>query len=735
MVASPKERQAPQHFGKFEILQELSRGQMGIVYKAKDTSLSRLVALKVIFEETLPPSTTKHGSTVEGLPFQLQEQESVEIRVERFRKEAQAVASLKHPHIVSLFEWGVYEDMHYFSMEFIDGDNLFQKASKLMLRDIVRIFVKMAYALHYAHTQGIVHRDVKPQNILLDRQNIPYLNDFGLAKNQQNEGHLTKSGIVFGTPAYMAPEQARGEMKSIDGRADIYSLGASLYELLSGSKPFSGESGIQILLKAIQEEPKPLRELNPNLPPALELICQKAMAKDREERYQTAEEMAKDLEAYLQFQPIDAQLPQKLPVRIKRNPLLSTLYLTMTQILLFVILYGGWWFLFVEPSSGDWILYETATQGNYFKVLKGEAFFEPPCFRMNGQSHEPVWQVRAQDRLLNEKMGIRFELQFLEQSAPSFRFFFNAQADPAQMFSTGYQLVLQGDFLSISKSSSKIPWIEYALFPPQEYAKFLIEHLDRRIRVYVNGELYLDVEDFYPDSQTEGVFGFETSSSLKLYKFKIWKYNNPAQISSMSLGDHAFYREKYQDAYEEYGRLLENPQFQESLERLRYQRQLCLYQQESPEIGALLQELSQIRKKCADLSFHDSRWLLRIQLNYFYLYLYLFEKQDFANAFRYWEMEMSQQLGSGNPFRFYHLFLRYLESLSEEQFEKQYLLFQESLAPFFRLIFKQKIKPFSLFQERSKNLLKRMIHWSKKQKSASSFELQLSQCYHELSKE
>ncbi len=275
----------PRSFGDFEVLDELGRGGMGVVYRCRQRSLDRIVAVKMVREAHLASPQD----------------------AARFRAEAEAAARLKHPNIVTVHEWGEVEGQAYFCMEYVPGPTLSQLLALESLpapRDAARLIAAVARAVHHAHTQGILHRDLKPANVLLDRgasfRSIdlhPKVTDFGLAKRIDRAESLTKSGDVVGTPSYMAPEQAGGR-KELTAAADVYSLGAMLYELLTGRPPFQASSQVDTLLMVIEQDPIRPRDLNPSVDRDLELICLKCLQKPVDLRFASAEELAADLEAY-----------------------------------------------------------------------------------------------------------------------------------------------------------------------------------------------------------------------------------------------------------------------------------------------------------------------------------------------------------------------------------------------------------------------------------------------------
>ncbi len=295
--------------GDYELLEFIARGGMGLVYRARHVPLDRIVALKVIATGALAAPDF----------------------VERFRIEAKAAASLDHPHIVSIYEVGEHEGQQFFSMRLVEGRSLAAGAEPLFMEPaaVATLIAKVARAVHYAHQRGILHRDIKPGNILLDARGEPFLTDFGLAKLLEHDSDVTQTVAMLGTPAYMSPEQARGATKQLTTASDIYSLGAVLYELLAGRPPFTGASAVEILRKVVEEEPGPPKRMtNDELrmtsvspegarlvnrksqivnPTDLETICLKCLSKEPERRYRTAEALAEDLERWLRREPISAR--------------------------------------------------------------------------------------------------------------------------------------------------------------------------------------------------------------------------------------------------------------------------------------------------------------------------------------------------------------------------------------------------------------------------------------------
>jgi WD40 repeat protein len=295
------------YVGDYELLEEIARGGMGVVYRARQISLHRLVALKMILADRL-------GSTAD---------------VDRFHTEAEAAAGLNHAHIVPIYEIGVHEGQHYYSMKLVEGGNLAKHLPRLVQdpRAGVRLLVTVARAVHYAHQRGILHRDLKPANILLDERGEPHVADFGLAKRLESGPTMTPSGLIVGTPNYMAPEQA-GKNTGLTTAADVYSLGAILYELLTGRPPFREATPLATLVQVLDQEPVSPRARARWVNRDLETICLKCLQKDPQRRYDSAAALADDLRRWLDGEPIQARPVsawERARKWARRRPVQSTL--------------------------------------------------------------------------------------------------------------------------------------------------------------------------------------------------------------------------------------------------------------------------------------------------------------------------------------------------------------------------------------------------------------------------
>jgi serine/threonine-protein kinase len=294
-------------FGDYQLIEPIAKGGMGIVYKARQRKLNRVVAVKMILAGQFADRTD----------------------VDRFYAEAEAAAALTHPNIVAIHEIGEVSGQHFFSMDYIEGQSLagMVRDSTFTPPQAAEYVRVIAETMQFAHERGIVHRDLKPSNILVDKQLRPLITDFGLAKQVSNQSQLTMSGAIVGTPSYMPPEQAAGDGDRVGPRSDIYSLGAILYELLTGRPPFRAASPFETVRQVIENDPLSPRLVNPGVPKDLETICLKCLQKDPAKRYDTSQDLAAELQRFIVGEPIHAR-PVGKAERIwrwcKRNPYLAT---------------------------------------------------------------------------------------------------------------------------------------------------------------------------------------------------------------------------------------------------------------------------------------------------------------------------------------------------------------------------------------------------------------------------
>lgn len=343
------------YLGPYVLQSELGRGGMGVVYRAVDNQLRRVVALKVL---------------IAG-------EDASDMAVARFQLEAEAVAKLgQHPNIVPVFDIGRQGRLQYFSMEFVDGRPLDQliAGSEITPKRAAVLISGVCQGLAHAHEQGILHRDIKPANILIDRKGIPKITDFGLAKDLDEDSGLTQSGVTMGSPQYMSPEQANGETELIDQRSDVYSLGASLYQMLTGTPPFQGKTTIALIQKILMEEPEDPRARNPGIDVDLASICLKCIEKEPERRYSTAQEVLEDLNAYLDGRPVSAKpvtRRRRLMLWFRRNRAFALMTVIAILALLTALLTTIWFsFVKAEIEKRNARAYEIQTLARIQSQLK-----------------------------------------------------------------------------------------------------------------------------------------------------------------------------------------------------------------------------------------------------------------------------------------------------------------------------------------------------------------------------
>ena len=362
----------------YEILGELGRGGMGVVYKARQAALNRTVALKMIL-------AGDHAGPEDR---------------ERFRSEAAAAARLQHPNIVQVYEVGEFGGRAFFSLELVEGGSLAARltGAPWPARDAAALVETLARAMHEAHRRGVVHRDLKPANVLLAADGSPKVADFGLAKRLDLGDGPTRTGAVLGTPSYMAPEQAGGKSKEVGPAADVYALGAVLYELLTGRPPFRGETPLDTLLQALEREPAPPRLLNAHVPRDLEAVCLKCLEKDPSHRYASAADLADDLGRFLRGESISVRsvnVLERLARTLERSHLDAELYawggvlLAWAAVVLLahaastaVILGGG-------SVVGNWCCYV----GQFVGMAAVFFALRPPRTRPAGTSERQLWAL------------------------------------------------------------------------------------------------------------------------------------------------------------------------------------------------------------------------------------------------------------------------------------------------------------------------------------------------------
>ncbi|HUD47553.1 MAG TPA: serine/threonine-protein kinase [Candidatus Baltobacteraceae bacterium] len=328
------------YFGDYELQEEIARGGMGVVWKARQSSLNRTVALKMILAGKL----------------------AGDAEVQRFHREAEAAANLQHPNIVAIHEVGEHDGQHYYSMDYVAGRDLgalVREGGPLRAARAAECLKTIAEAVHFAHQRGTLHRDLKPQNVLMDAAGVPRITDFGLAKFIERDESLTQTGAAMGSPSYMPPEQAAGRLDQVGPHSDVYALGAILYELLTGRPPFRAETAVATMRQVMESEPVAPRKLNAAVPPDLETICLKCLEKNPARRYHSARALADDLGRFLNHEPIQA-IPvtsvRKAESWVRRHPWTLMAAVSLVAMVLLGLLYWQYErvkFLEYRPSPTD----------------------------------------------------------------------------------------------------------------------------------------------------------------------------------------------------------------------------------------------------------------------------------------------------------------------------------------------------------------------------------------------
>ena len=351
--------------GDYELLEEVGRGGQGVVFRARQKSLNRIVALKVI-------SLGQWASKA---------------HLKRFRLEAEAAARLEHPGIVPIHEVGERDGSCYFSMKFVEGGQLDEvvRREPMPVRRAVELIAKVARTVHYAHEHGILHRDIKPGNILLDQKGEPHLTDFGLARLVETESTVTRTLEVLGTPSYMAPEQAAANNTQLTSATDVYGLGAVLYQLLTGHPPFAGGTTYETIKLLLETDPRQPRQLNPKIDRELSTICLKCLEKDPQRRYPSALTLAEDLERWLKHEPIQARhtgVFTRGRKWVRRNP--TSALLTASLIAL--------------AAAAGWIIWKSELI--HHPLATGIAVL--PFENLNDQKNNSVFADGVQDDILTK---------------------------------------------------------------------------------------------------------------------------------------------------------------------------------------------------------------------------------------------------------------------------------------------------------------------------------------------
>jgi len=373
-------------FGDYELIEEIGRGGMGVIFRARQTKLDRIVALKLILANRLA---------------------SVE-QIRRFYTEAQAAGRLKHPNIVSIHEVGNVHGQHFFAMDFIPGTTLARLLTEgpLDWETSVKQLICLASAVGHLHSHRVVHRDLKPSNILIHDDGTPYLTDFGLAKVHSAGSAHTQTGAIIGTPDYMSPEQASGTPQDVTGLSDIFSLGAILYEMLAGQPPFKSEHPFDTLVHVIHREPVPPRQRNRQIPPELELVCLQCLEKKPHRRYQSADELIQDLQHVLQHEPVSTRRAGWI-LRLVRRTRRSPAFVSQLGALLVTALIVQVRFL-IEPANLQ----------SHIQVMSVLGIWVGLQFVFRALSRNSAWEISVRVAWLTADIVLLTVVLYLAAAAP-----------------------------------------------------------------------------------------------------------------------------------------------------------------------------------------------------------------------------------------------------------------------------------------------------------------------------
>jgi serine/threonine protein kinase/uncharacterized coiled-coil protein SlyX len=342
--------------------------------------------------------------------------------VKRFYTEAEAAASLEHPNIVPIYEIGEHEGQHFFSMALVDGKSLAEplKNGPLGAKEAAEIMAKVSDAIDYAHNKGIIHRDIKPANILIDAKGEPKITDFGLARIDEGDSILTRTGLILGTPSFMPPEQASGKVRDIGAHSDVYSIGATLYCLLTGQAAFQGSSPLETLNMVLNEPAKEPRSIVPSIPKDLQTICMKCLEKKPQDRYPSAGAVSKDLNCFLNGEPITARPPSpmiKLRYWIKKHPKLISRTFGPLAAFLFVAMMFLWWKSERGKMEAEKGKIEAVIAKRESEIARDMALREKTIAEMSREDVQKQREIAEQARELARRAEERLREQLEKQQA------------------------------------------------------------------------------------------------------------------------------------------------------------------------------------------------------------------------------------------------------------------------------------------------------------------------------
>ncbi|MGD0088381.1 MAG: protein kinase [Planctomycetota bacterium] len=587
------------HFARYEIVQEIGRGAFGIVYRARDPQLGREVALKVL---------------IAG-------EQASESLIKRFHAEAQAAAKLRHPNIVPIYDVGIHDGKHYFTAEFIEGATLEKllkpgsagvppafppktpKAGEtpalpqagetpalpqagetpalpragetpaLPATQIVKLMTEIASAIQHAHEHGVIHRDIKPGNVLIDASGRAMVTDFGLARNVEVESSLTQAGDVLGTPAYMSPEQAAGRVADVEERSDVYALGVLLYEMLTGCVPFQSKSLLALLRAVMEDEPVPPRKLNPKVDRDLETICLKCLEKDKARRYRTAAALVEDLKRFTEGEPLAAR-PPSFAYRWRKRLWKHRAWLaglTAAAVAVIVALglgfglferlarFAAGWELVVDENFSSGVLPEG------WDVVEGKAEVMDGALVAEGKRvTDPKYPPFTEFILLfpvacPDAARLEYDAWFppdVELGDKGCDLSCLLHCNCEQALVSGYTLQFGAAGNKCSSVCRKYVALLHnnapqALIAPGRRYHIVAEHAGEYLTLTVEGSQVLRLRDFFPLSGGRaGLYSW--GKGARFEKVKLWRRKKALDVSSLAVPDRLFLKGDYKEAVGEY---------------------------------------------------------------------------------------------------------------------------------------------------------------------------------------
>jgi len=553
-------------FAGYELLGELGRGGMGIVYKARQKELDRLVALKVI---------------IAG-------EDASEEEISRFMREARASAKMEHPNIVPVHDMGHVGRKHYFTMGFVEGRTLadFVRDEKPNLSQSIATMRKIASAIQYAHERGIIHRDLKPGNVMVDEAGEPHVMDFGLARNVREGSSLTRSGDAVGTPLYMCPEQAEGRVHEVDERADVWSLGVMLYEIIAGQLPFTAGSAMGVLLKVVNDDPLGPRKVSRKAPRDLDTITMKCLEKDRDRRYRTAGALADDLGRFLSGDPIAARPPSlvyRLRKKIAKRKAISAALLVIGVLIAIAAsiglrLYGEK--LKERARWGEPVLtddFERETLGDQWQTYTGVCEIENGRLVATGD-----FLLLCRERFTGN-VAIEFDGMIPDTSkACDLTVWVCAHEERPRREYYAQGVGSDGNLhSSIKISGSNQMKSVVATCPkviePGKWYRIRGEREGQYLRLFVDGEKILEYREFFPmatpSHNRAGIYTWFGPSHFD--NVRIFRQEGALKVRAVDLGDKLFAARDYEAAAREYADIQRSHPETEDGAEARYKKGLC----------------------------------------------------------------------------------------------------------------------------------------------------------------